>query len=828
MLCVGIPTVNASDDVIEYDNIEVRLLQSLNILSLSETNGDFSLEGNITRGQFALYVARLLMIDEVSNEGEQCFDDVPSDHYAYGFINGLVERDIIAKSSDGKFYPNEYITYEQAVKILVVALGYYPHAVAQGGWVSGYINVAKSLELTDGVKAALGQPISKATAVKLIYNSLNIGLAEMTIVTNNSATYKTSDEDTLLSLRNIYMYEGQVNGIYETGLNGDSSGVNESQVKVGAENFDVGSTDIRKYFGEFVRFYYEEDESENKTVLFIEGSESKVTELDAEDIVKFSNSAYYYETDDSGKTKRVVLEPGFDVIYNNRVPTAEGNSYMVPQTGTVKIIDNSKTDVSSVVIISEYENYVASTVDARSEKIYTKDNGILDLGSVEYKIFNDNGAIISVDSVKADSVLSVFKSDDDKLMDIYVTTEQFEGKLNTIGTKEIAINGKEYKVIGNFEMPSVGTDVKVYLDIKGNVAYLEKGDAQGDNYGYLLKAYYEDDDEGRVRLRVLTSKGAVEDIYLSEKIRINDVRVKEAENAYTLIKNVSKNIIKYELSSSKITNLYTYDGTSKNYIHQLYNGRYKYNAKQRTFGGKLTLADDALVFVVSPDASPEDYVVTNKSTFGNDKFYDFEAYTFGDSPFAEVIIRSTASIAYEKTLSIVTKVTSELDQYDEIRTRVDILHGGKQQSHYLKSNDLLGDVEAGDVVRISLALNDDIEGILHVYDKSEEEFLLANPYQPESANGYYSNNRIIFGNVYSMEDGLMKITTETPSTSIDSSSLENCLASQFTVYVYEDGDEVCGVGSYLDIVSYEQAGSNYSKVIVATNWGDPTDIIIIN
>ena len=389
MLCVGIPTVNASDNVIEYDDIEVRLLQSLNILSLSETNGDFTLEGNITRGQFALYVARLLMIDGIENEGKQCFADVNSDHFAYGFISGLVERNIIAGDPDGNFYPDEYITYEQAVKMLVSTLGYNTHAIANGGWPRGYINVANTLELTDGVIVALGQPISKAMAVRLIYNSLNIGLAEISGISNSSVTYETSDERTLLSQRNIYMYKGQVNKIYETGLTGSSSGIGETEVQVGTEVFDVGTADIRDYFGQYISFYYEEDENENKTALFIAESKSKITEIDAQDIDKFSNSTYYYETEDSNKLQRLKLEPGFDVIYNNKVPTATDNSYMVPETGTVKIIENSGSRASSVVIISEYENYVATVVDARSGKIYTKSGDILECNRIEYKILNE-------------------------------------------------------------------------------------------------------------------------------------------------------------------------------------------------------------------------------------------------------------------------------------------------------------------------------------------------------------------------------------------------------------------------------------------------------
>lgn len=832
MLCITIPIVSASEDDIDYNGIEVKLLQSLNILSISESYGDFSLDGNITRGQFALYVARLLMIDGIGGT-EQYFTDVPSDHFAYSFINGLVDRNIIARSSDGNFYPNEYITYEQAVKILVSALGYYPFAVANGGWTVGYLNVAKDIELTKGVKATLGQPISKATAIQLLYNSLNIGMVEISGMSGSSATYVPSDERTLLSMRDIYLYEGQVNQIYETSLNGSSQGIGEEWVKVGEESFKIGTSDIRSRLGEYVRFYYQGSDVTDNIIIFIERSESEVTEIQAENIIKFSDSTYYYESDNA-KTKRIRLDPGFDVIYNNKVPTATDNSYMVPKTGTVKIIDNNSTDVSSVVIISEYKNYVASVIDDRSEKIYDKTNTPLDLSSIEYKVYNANGSVIMLDTIKEGNVLSVYESDDSTNMGIYVSTDKIEGTLTSIRTEDnrsyIEINDKKYIYMGNLPIPTVSTAVVAYLDIFGNIAFIEKNNEYMNNYGYLLKTYLVDDITESVRVKVLTTKGVPESFYLSEKVRINDVKPDDVNAAYSILQNISKNVIKYEVNNSNlITKLYVYDSSSDDYVRHLKNGRYKYNTKQKTFSGQLTLADDALVFVVPENADDDDYVVGNRSTFANDKFYDIDAYTFGDTPFAEVIIRSAASLAYEKTLSVVTKVKQMLDEDDEVRTCLHVLHGGKEEMYYLKDESLLGNVERGDVIRIALALNNDIENILHIYDKSEDKFLLSNPYQPESANGYFSNNRVILGNVYSMTDGLMRITTSDPSLPVSSLDFENCLASQFTVYGYEDeNSDRCSVGSYLDIISYENSSSGYSKVIVATNWGDPTDIIIIN
>ena len=45
-------------------------------------------------------------------------------------------------NGDGSFSPEEETTAEQAIKILVCALGYEPMAEEKGGYPTGYLTVA--------------------------------------------------------------------------------------------------------------------------------------------------------------------------------------------------------------------------------------------------------------------------------------------------------------------------------------------------------------------------------------------------------------------------------------------------------------------------------------------------------------------------------------------------------------------------------------------------------------------------------------------------------------------------------------------------------------
>lgn len=81
----------------------------------------------------------------------QSFSDVPTDHWAFQYIEELVERKAINGYPDGKFYPDKIVTREEFAKIMIVAAG-LAAAPAQASsyadvpltyWASPFIETAK-------------------------------------------------------------------------------------------------------------------------------------------------------------------------------------------------------------------------------------------------------------------------------------------------------------------------------------------------------------------------------------------------------------------------------------------------------------------------------------------------------------------------------------------------------------------------------------------------------------------------------------------------------------------------------------------------------------
>ena len=112
----------------------IETLTALDIF-IGDENGDLNLNDDVTRAEFATLVTRVLDIESKAVHG--IFDDVSSKHWANAAIGTCYDLGIINGYGDGNFGPEDGVTYEQAVKMLVVALGYEPMAAQKGGYPSG-------------------------------------------------------------------------------------------------------------------------------------------------------------------------------------------------------------------------------------------------------------------------------------------------------------------------------------------------------------------------------------------------------------------------------------------------------------------------------------------------------------------------------------------------------------------------------------------------------------------------------------------------------------------------------------------------------------------
>ena len=136
-----------------------------------DNKGNFNPDQGITRAQCAAVVCRLLDAESYAqNMTTAAFTDVPASHWANGYIAWAYDQGIINGYGNGKFGPSDTVTYEQAIKMLMVGIGYGDAAVDAGGYTNGYISIAERYGFLSGVENTFGNVITRANIAVLVAN----------------------------------------------------------------------------------------------------------------------------------------------------------------------------------------------------------------------------------------------------------------------------------------------------------------------------------------------------------------------------------------------------------------------------------------------------------------------------------------------------------------------------------------------------------------------------------------------------------------------------------------------------------------------------------
>mgnify|MGYP004528053515 CR=1 FL=1 len=146
-----------------------------------DENGDLNLDSNITRAEFCKVILSSLgyskndlrKFDDIKD-----FYDVESTHWAYLYINNAKKLSLIDGYENGLFMPEQNISLNEAVKIVVSALGYEPTAKDLGGYPSGYTAVANNLKLTQNIERSAEEPALRGDVASIIFAALNVPIMQ--------------------------------------------------------------------------------------------------------------------------------------------------------------------------------------------------------------------------------------------------------------------------------------------------------------------------------------------------------------------------------------------------------------------------------------------------------------------------------------------------------------------------------------------------------------------------------------------------------------------------------------------------------------------------
>ncbi len=166
-------SANAFSDVSDIKlEDSISTLAQFNIINGYE-DGTFRPKANITRAEFTKIICKTFLLETSEQINEQ-FADVGGNHWAKDYIYTAKKLGIINGTSPTTFAPDDNITYEQAIKMIVASLGYNEEAAQKGGYPEGYIMVADELVLLDNIKYEPKELATRENIVYMIENALHV------------------------------------------------------------------------------------------------------------------------------------------------------------------------------------------------------------------------------------------------------------------------------------------------------------------------------------------------------------------------------------------------------------------------------------------------------------------------------------------------------------------------------------------------------------------------------------------------------------------------------------------------------------------------------
>jgi len=767
------------------DGSYAQKLSKLAALKLLPDNIDFSKpEAAVKRAEFVSiilsYTGNTELIPDKVNE--DLFTDVDRDHLYARVIAAGVSLGILSGFSDGRFYPEEEITAEQAVKVIVCIFGYRVKAEAKGGYPTGYLSVAGDIKLLKRVDLSNG--LTNESLITLLDNGLNAEIVDVSKFNDDGTTVYKKQGSFLEANHNIFIFEDVVNAtVYNAAIG--CSLMPDGFIKIGTTTFYDGNIEnIQSYMGYRLKVYYKKDSTDDYgAVLFYEIlNKNIVTYVNAENIKKSSAefSAYSFVYSNENDMAKKVDLTNATVVYNGRTEPYYNADDISPETGDVTLLDNNDDGKIDYVYVFKCINAVLlGNASVGNDDIML--NNLIDAGSyVSIKTKQKNNYILFKDGIKADiSVLSEYDtllvgfSKDFEFAHIKASSKAVEGIIKavnltenkiTIGDKEYAVSKQCIENAGNSEyMASLKTGINAfcYLDIYDTVQSVKKIDDNKLFYGYVLKVDTANDEKGLSdswKVKLLKTDSETEIFEFADKVLFDGINktsknaagsLATGGNAEDLGKGEGcRQLIKYAINEDKkISKIYTTASNENIKYDGFYTQARDYGYYLGTWGRRFYRTAETHIFCIYPDddlcevTHNYDNRVLGIITY----FYDInEIMTAG------AVIRNysgsktdtNGTIAESRNFVMVKYIKNVLDEeglegkalvgYTTTGKMVEIMVG-ERTNDYIKS--IFNSVIPGDVVIYDTDTKGSLSALVKVLDSTKLDVYGANGTTSDTSTG---------------------------------------------------------------------------------------------
>ena len=491
----------------------VNVLVDLGVVTGYE-DGTYKPENIVTRAEMAVLVVNALGLQSyVTDTAKSSFTDMANYGWAEGYIAYAQSLGVISGYGDGTFKPGNTVSYDEAATMLVAALGYTTDSL-QGTWPANFVTKAKSLGILDGIKAGAAGANRGDVAI-MMYQTLDQEIG----VVNKDGEWKSNKTDASIDT----MLDRLGASVYKpTAANEVPSADKEAFVLTETDANDA-VVNVRPYIGAVVSAYVNDDDEiiaiKEVFSTFITGTYSdkdKKFTLNNDTEYDYTGSeeakAYFYngETSNAHDSTLKMSEVDGDREYTLAVDLSGKKIKDVYTIMYWDITDDAKVDADDIAEIKDDHKLLGVEFEE-------DDNDDIDLTSFELY------GVDSLDDIKADNIVYVYKNDSDKIARVAVGPQTVSGQITKVnGDKDtVTLDGKKYNY-ASLELAKNGgnngdacandlkasDEVTLYLDAYGYIYDYSKTSGSADKYAIVLKTGKTAGVSSDLQIKLFTADGS--------------------------------------------------------------------------------------------------------------------------------------------------------------------------------------------------------------------------------------------------------------------------------------------------------------------------------
>lgn len=737
-------------------------LKSLNVLQGDE-NGELHLDEQVTRAEYVTLMTRLIqMQDWNAQKGRTDFTDVQENDWFYDAVYWMTDSGAVNGYGDGTFRPDAPVTADEAIKILITLLGYADAAEELGGYPQGYLSIANSSRLTRGVN--IGEGFCRADAVLLIDNSLDVYLnvpdymrGKGTVSAKNRETLRdrlmgVNFSDTLYEIRGVV----QANATTWI-IPGEYENLRDDEIIIDGTLYRTDVPDAANFIGKQVECYVAVNDDTRVIQSIRETTRNHVIEITDEDFISAEQGSVTYLAKD--KEKRLRISDTAVLLKNMRLAEQWSERDITLSQGSLTLIDNNDDNAYDVIHIQEFESYLVS--DVNTDVIYFKIHGdkqdkklinfALD-NDVDYIITDADGALLEVEDLQKDTVVSIMESEDGSLCKIAAGQPSFSSVLTTAGADTLTFDEKEYSLeCGFIDEYQLGNEYQVYLNFRGEIYMLDKvkESERAMQYGYVAevqttgafesevrvlmaepgefveveeKSAVEDDDS--VLLKLKGQNKSLKELACMDSVRVNGVKMKAPELMAFFHQGGTRSnrVVSYRVNAEgKISEIEFPEVCGRELTTR--DEQRVYNAQEKVFGGMRVGAfgaTEATKVLMIPDFASQGAVSKNDYQavveINDGQAYTVNGYDVGERECVDLITIMTtmqydASSAILDTdkMALLEEAVTVLDEEGNPTLQLGFWSDGKAMSYIVEDRvrTLAGALSEGDIFYYAVSPSSD-------------------------------------------------------------------------------------------------------------------------